>query len=122
MIFFPGEPAPQPKNLSISGQGSIPQGLKPASFSAVWGTAEAVLFQPCPNYYKFRTGSTKRQARFFSFAIVLLLLQSPLSVFPLLLFARPFAAAQAAGQPQDELGKRLKAASVARDSRDQAAV
>jgi tetratricopeptide (TPR) repeat protein len=64
----------------------------------------------------------KRQTHFFTFAIELLLLQGLLSVFPPSLFARPVAAAQAASQPQDELGKRLKAARAARDSHDEAAV
>jgi len=49
-------------------------------------------------------------------------MQGLLSAFPPSLFARPIAAVQAASQPQDELGRRLKAASAARDSRDQAAV
>lgn len=64
----------------------------------------------------------KRQARVFRFAIVVFLLQGLILASPTSLFARPLAATQAASPPQDELGKRLKAASAARDSRNQAAV
>jgi len=64
----------------------------------------------------------KRQARFLPFTFALLLLLGLLSTFPYSLFAMPLATIQSASQPQDELGKRLKAATAARDSRDQAAV
>lgn len=62
----------------------------------------------------------KRQAHFFSFAIAIILLQG-LSFTPRL-FAGPQASAQTGSQPQDELDKRLKAATAARDSHNQAAV
>src|ERR1700722_6118633 len=64
----------------------------------------------------------QRRVRSLPFAIVLLVLLSLPPTIPPSLFAGPFAAPQAANQPQDELGKRLKAASAARDSHDQAAV
>lgn len=62
----------------------------------------------------------KRQAHFFSFAIAVVLLQG-FSLTPGL-FAAPLASTQTATQPQDELDKRLRAATAARDSHNQAAV
>lgn len=62
----------------------------------------------------------KTRAQIFSFAIAVILFQG-LSTAPCL-FAAPQASAHTASQPQDELEKRLKAASAARDSHDEAAV
>lgn len=60
------------------------------------------------------------QARFFSFAIATILLQG-FSITPRLL-AAPQTSTHTASQPQDELEKRLKAATAARDSHNQAAI
>lgn len=62
----------------------------------------------------------KRHTHFFSFAIAVILLPG-FSITPRL-FAAPQTPAHTASQPQDELDKRLKAATAARDSHDQAAV
>jgi tetratricopeptide (TPR) repeat protein len=64
----------------------------------------------------------KRQAYFFPSAFAIAIILSPcLSLTPRL-FAAPQASAQSATQPQDELDKRLKAATAARDSHNQAAI
>jgi tetratricopeptide (TPR) repeat protein len=62
----------------------------------------------------------KIQAHFFSFAIAVILLQG-LLLTPCL-FAGPQTSAHTASQPQDELEKRLKAATAARDSGNEAAI
>jgi tetratricopeptide (TPR) repeat protein len=62
----------------------------------------------------------KRQAHSVPFAIALLLL--PVISFTSHLFAASPTSTQTASQPQDELDKRLKAATAARDSHNQAAI
>ena len=68
---------------------------------------------PSPHPYK-------KHKHFFSFAIAIVLLQG-ISLMPCL-FAVQQTSAHTASQPQDELEKRLRAATAARDSHDQAAV
>jgi len=64
----------------------------------------------------------KNRKHTFTFAIALLLLQGLLWAFPPSLLAVPVGTTASANQPQAELAKRLKAASDARASRDEAAV